>query len=140
MAAVLRKYEIPITGVLGAGTGAAAGEFVSETIARASGQTGWRRFGIKAALKAGLGVVFYGISSRLSGMPSLFMEIAGYGSAGSIIADLIYQIYPGGLWGLAESAAVSLRTAVMGAPRIRAEIERLEEKTERETAPEAVVV
>ena len=140
MSAILRKYEIPLTGLAGAGTGAAVGELASETVARAAGLAGWKKFGVKAALKAGLGVLFYGVSSRLAGMPSLFMEIAGYGSAGSIIADLIYQLYPGGLWGLAEAAAVSIRTAVMGASRISAEVRKMEEVGEKTASAEAVVI
>jgi len=122
MAVTLRKYQIPFTGILGAGAGAAVGELGAETIARATAQTGWAKVGVKGAVKAGIGLLLYGISTRVPGLWSLFTEIAGYSSVGSIIPDVIYQITPGGLWGLAEGMAVSLRAWAVGAPRVRAEI------------------
>lgn len=122
----LRKARIPAAGILGAGAGAAAGELTGETVARASAQTGWWKVGVKAAVKGGLCALFYGISTRLPGLWSLGFEIAGYSSFGAIIPDVILQLIPGGLWGIAEAAATSLRTWAIGVERVKKEIEDLE--------------
>jgi len=135
-----RKVRIPVTGIAGTGVGATVSELTSETIARATGQKGWARVGVKGAVKGGLFLLFYGLAGRLPGLWSLFSEIAGYTSLGMIVPDVLYQVFPGGIWGLAESFAVSLRTWAVGAERIKAEIESLESMVEEgETAEEAVV-
>jgi len=140
MSATWRRIRIPVTGIAGTGVGATVSELSSETIARATGQTGWAKVGVKGAVKGALFLAFYGLSTRLPGAWSLFSEIAGYSSLGMIVPDVLYQVFPGGIWGLAENFAVSLRTWAMGAERIKAEIESLESGAEKETAAEAVVV
>lgn len=121
-----RRTRVPITGVLGAGTGAAAGELLSETLARGTGQTGWNKVGVKAFGKGLVFGLFYLISTRVPGLSSLFFEIAGYSSLGSIFFDLFAQAFPGGIWGLAERWALAMRGAAFGAERVAAELEVVE--------------
>ena len=121
-----RKIRVPLAGTLGAGLGTATGELASETVARSMASTGWTKVGVKGAIKSGICVVAYGISLKLPGSWSLFAEIFGYGSFGSIFFDVFNQLFPGGIWGMAESMAVSLRTWAVGKDRVKREIESLE--------------
>ena len=106
--------------------GACAGELLSETLARGTGQTGWNKVGVKAFGKTLILGLFYLISTRMGGLGSLFFEVAGYSSMGSIFFDLFAQVFPGGIWGLAERWALSLRGAAFGAERVAAELEIVE--------------
>jgi len=120
------KARVPVTGVLGAGFGACTGELVSETFARGTGLTGWGKVGAKGFMKGLIMLLFYGISTRAPGLWSLLFEIAGYSSLGTVFFDVFYQLYPGGIWGMAEAIAVGLRGAVVGAERVAAELEVVE--------------
>lgn len=136
----IERFKIPATGILGAGTGAAVSELTAETLAKASAQTGWRKVGVKGLVKGGFCLLFYGISQRVPGLWSLFTELASYSSFGSIVPDVIYELTPGGLWGLAEKAAVSMRTWALGAAKVKAEIEALEAAGETPGIPAGITV
>ena len=133
----LKTLRIPMAGVVGSGVGFATGELTAETIARATGQTGWAKVGVKGIIKGLICGAFYGLSLRLPGLWSLGAEIAGYSSLGSIFFDLFYQLFPGGIWGLAENFAVSLRTWSAGVEYIKAELSALEKASGEEA--EAIV-
>jgi len=102
------RWKIIGSGALGVGIGACSGELVGETAARVSGQTGWLKVGVKAAVKALIFGVFTVESNKTSGVVSLITEIAGYGSLGSIFNDIFYAAFPGGIWGLAGQMAMSI--------------------------------
>lgn len=130
------RYEIPATSFAGVATGLSVGEFISEFVARVTGQTGWAKFGIKAGLKGLLGLLAYMGSGRVAGNWGLFLEVASYGSFGSIVPDLIFQLVPGGIIGVAETAAVSMR-----ARGVKTAAERMEEfEKEREVEVGGITV
>lgn len=126
MSETWRKIRVPLAGITGAGLGTVTGELTGETVARSVALTGWKKVGIKGAVKGGICALAYGISLKLPGSWSLFAEIFGYGSAGSWFYDVFYQLFPGGIWGMAESMAVSLRTWAVGKDKVKAEIEAAE--------------
>ena len=98
-------------GGAGAGAGAGAGELLAELVAKLAKQTGWAKFGIKAAIKAGLGVLLYGASYMVGGIPSYFIKMMGFGSFGGIVIDLISTIFPGGIPGVSERIAAAIAGA-----------------------------
>ena len=113
--------------VTGAAFGLSVSEFISEFVARASGQTGWKKFGVKLGVKSLLALIFYGIATRVSGLWSLGFEIATYGALGSVVPDLFMAWNPGGLIGWAEKAAVVVRGAARGKTDITRELAAIEE-------------
>ena len=98
-------------GGTGAGLGAGAGELAGEFAARMAKQTGWAKFGIKAAVKAVIGALLYGASYMTGGVLSYLIKMAGFGSFGGIVIDLIATIYPGGIPGAAEKIAAAVSGA-----------------------------
>jgi uncharacterized metal-binding protein len=77
-------------------------------------------------------VLFYFVSTRLSGLWSFLFECMTYASVGSIAADLAMQVIPGGLPGAAEAAAVAagvktlekeLKTTTESMTKITAKVE-----------------
>lgn len=118
--------KIPAASMTGAAFGLSVSEFISEFVARAAGQTGWRKFGVKMGVKSLLALIFYGIAARVTGLWSLGFEIATYGALGSIAFDFAMAVAPGGLIGWAEKAAVVVRGAARGAPEITRELAEIE--------------
>lgn len=119
-----RKFA---TGALGAATGLSLSEFFSEFIARATGQTGWAKVGVKATIKLLISILFWTLAARVIGpLTKLFLQVAAWTGTGSIAWDVIMQAFPGGVWGLAERAAVSVRAAAYGAERVAAELSVIE--------------
>ena len=114
----MSEYKLPAVSVAGAAFGLTVSEFISEFVARATGQTGWKKFGVKFGVKTLLALIFYGVASRVGGMWSLLFEIATYGTAGSIVPDFFMAWNPGGIIGWAEKAAVVMR----GATRSKSEV------------------
>lgn len=120
------ETKVIVGGVSGAGAGIALPTLAAEFTVRATGQKGWAGCGVKAGVKAVLGLVFYGISSRLPGIGTLFAEIFAYTCWGSILMDVVQAAYPGGVVGLAEDAAVSARVFVAGGRGVARELGELE--------------
>lgn len=123
----VKALEIPAVSFAGAAFGLTASEFISEFIARVSGQTEWMKFGVKAVTKIALSLIFYGVASKVSGMGSLAAELACYTTLGSIVLDFLMVLTAGGVTGMAEQAAVFVRGSVKGAEGITAELRRAEE-------------
>ena len=123
----MEKLKLPVTGLIGAGFGLTTSEFLAEFVARATGQVKWVKFGIKGLIKGLFGTLLFLVSTRLPGAWGLGMEIASYGTFGSVIPDAFFQLYPGGVIGVAETAAVAVRTMAIGAEAVREEMERREE-------------
>lgn len=123
-----KDLEIPTVSFAGAAFGLTTSEFISEFIARVSGQTAWMKFGVKAVTKIALALVFYGVASKVSGMLSLGAELACYGTLGSIVLDFLMALTAGGITGMAEQTAVFARGAVKGSTKITAELQRAEEQ------------
>ena len=120
-------YKLPAVSVTGAAFGLSVSEFISEFVARASGQTGWRKFGVKLGIKSLLALIFYGIATRVSGLWSLGFEIATYGALGSVVPDFFMAWNPGGLIGWAEKAAVVVRGAAKSKTEITQELALIEQ-------------
>ncbi len=120
------NVKLPAISVAGAAFGLTASEFISEFVARATGQTGWKKFGVKFGIKGLLALIFYGIATRVSGLWSLGFEVATYGTLGSIVPDFFMAWNPGGLIGWAEKAAVKVRGASRGASEITRELAEIE--------------
>ncbi|MEM4976252.1 MAG: hypothetical protein QXT64_02890 [Desulfurococcaceae archaeon] len=131
---MFKDLKVKATGAAGVGTGAALGEFVSEFGTRAAGLTGNAKLGVKAIVKALVGAIAWFVSERTGGMWSFFAETMAYGSWGSILLDLIARAYPGGVPGLAETAALRLRGVAVTARAVAARME-VAPKVE-EVAPE----
>jgi len=123
---VSEKFKLPAVSMAGAAFGLSVSEFVSEFVARASGQTGWKKFGVKVGIKSLLALIFYGIATRVSGLWSLGFEIATYGTLGSMLPDFFMAWNPGGLIGWAEKAAVVVRGAARKSPEITKELAEIE--------------
>ncbi|MEM1551564.1 MAG: hypothetical protein QXH03_02705 [Candidatus Bathyarchaeia archaeon] len=103
-------------GALGVVTGLTLNEFFAEWAGRVSGQTGWGLVGVKALVKGLLGAAFWGLAARVTGpILKLFLNVVGYTTTGTIIWDVFRELYPGGIWGIAEAAAVMARGAAAGA-------------------------
>lgn len=110
----LEKLRIPATSSVGVAFGLTVAEFLAEFTARVSGQVQWKKVGVKALIKLIVGLIFYGIANKVGGLWSLGFELATYGSVGSIVPDVIFQIYPGGVTGVADKAAMKARVAFKG--------------------------
>jgi hypothetical protein len=103
-------------GALGVVTGLTLNEFFAEWAARVSGQTGWGLVGVKAVVKGILGIAFWGLAARVAGpILKVFLNVVGYTTVGTIAWDVFRELYPGGVWGMAEAAAVMARGAAAGA-------------------------
>lgn len=122
------KMKLPTVSVTGAAFGLSVSEFISEFVARSTGQTGWKKFGVKLGIKSLLALIFYGIATRVSGLWSLGFEIATYGALGSVVPDFFMAWNPGGLIGWAEKAAVVVRGAAKGSDEITQELAAIEEE------------
>ena len=132
----IASIKVPLTGFVGIGSGITVGTLAAEWTSRSTGQLSWNAAAVKAAVKGGLGLVFYGISTRLGGSPlaSFFLEMFAYGSWGSIFLDIAMAAYPGGIPGLAEDWAITARTMAAGGRKVVTELSRLE--TQRAPTPQ----
>ncbi len=122
----LGDLRIPATSGVGVAFGLTTAEFLAEFAARATGQVKWAKVGVKALIKLIVGVIFYGIANKVGGLWSLGFELATYGSVGSIVPDVVFQIYPGGVTGVADKAAMRARAFMKGVKDIESELTRFE--------------
>ena len=122
------KVKEPVTGFAGAGTGLVVSDLAAEYTARATGQTGYKKAGVKTLVKVAIGLLLIGISMRVGGMWVLFSKVAAYTSWGSTILDWIAARIPGGIQGIANSLAITTRKWAMGTKKVAAELERLENR------------
>jgi len=121
------ELGLPLTAVTGSAFGLTVAEFISEYVARVTGQTGWTKIGVKGGIKAGFGLLFYGIGTMFpSGLKSLFCEMASYVSFGSIIPDVLFYWNPGGLIGAAEKLAAAARVASKKSDIINKELAKID--------------
>ena len=116
------KYEEPVTGLTGAGAGLFAGELTSEFVVRTTGQTGYAKAGVKTAVKGLLGIVTFLTGGAATGNWGLFWKVFAYANWGSILLDWLFAFYPGGVFGMAERAAVTVRTWSMGTQRVASQL------------------
>jgi hypothetical protein len=136
--AITKKIEVPLTGLIGVGTGASIGTLAGEYTSRAIGQTAWNACAVKAGVKGVIGFLGYAVSTKLGGpLSSFFAEMFAYGSWGSIFFDIALAAYPGGIPGLAEDWAVTTRVYAAGGRRVASTLTRIETGAVR-TAPTAV--
>jgi len=110
------RYREQVVGALSAGVGLGISELAAEFTARTTGLTGYTKAGAKTLVKVITGALFYGMG----------LKAAAFASWGSSLLDWLYAIYPGGIPGLAERFAVTVRTWTMGAERVAAEMAALE--------------
>ena len=120
------KVKIPLVGTLGVGTGAVGSTLAAEWTSRSTGQVAWNACAVKAGVKFGLGLIFYGISRKLGTLGAFFFEMMSYGSWGSILFDIAQAAYPGGVAGLAEDWALTTRSYAAGGRKIVKELGALE--------------
>lgn len=145
MVQIMKTIKVPVVGFLGGGTGAVTGTLMAEWTSRSTGQLKWNACGVKSAVKFGVGLLGYGISTKLDGaMSSFFAEMFAYGCWGSIFFDIALAAYPGGIPGLAEDWAITARTMAAGGRRVVRELSTLERKAAtstpaRETVPASVL-
>lgn len=123
------KIKEPVTGFAGAGTGLVVSDLAAEYTARATGQTGYKKAGVKTLVKLAIGLLLTGISMRVSGSWVLFTQVAAYTSWGSTILDWIAARIPGGIEGIANSLAITTRKWAMGSQKVAAELARLEARS-----------
>ena len=110
------QYREQVVGALSAGVGLGISELAAEFTARTTGLTGYTKAGAKTLVKGIIGGLFYGMR----------LKAAAFASWGSILLDWLYAVYPGGIPGLAERFAVTVRTWTMGAEKVAAEMAALE--------------
>jgi len=118
------KRQKLLLGFGGAATGLVTGELSSEFTARTLGWTGYKKAGVKTAVKGLIGALFLGASAIPGAAP--FTMPAALSTWGSIVLDWISARFPGGVYGFAERLAVSVRKWTMGAERVAAELAALE--------------
>jgi len=114
----LEKLKEPATGALGAGSGLFVGELTSEFAARLTGQTGYAKAGLKTVVKTLIGAVAYGVGGAAVGPWGLFAKAFAFTSVGSSLLDWLYAAFPGGVFGMAERAAVAARTWAVGTEQV----------------------
>ena len=135
MIQVPTKIKIAVTGLGGAGTGIVAGTLAGEVTSRATRQVSWNACAVKAAVKGTIGLVVFGVSGRVgNAVASFFLETMAYGAWGSILVDIATAWYPGGLVGLAEDWASTLRVYSAGGKAVVRELKNLENVRERAPA------
>lgn len=122
------KYQEPVTGFAGAGVGLFSGELASEFVVRTTGQTGYAKAGVKTVVKGLMGIVAFLWGGASTGNWSLFGKVFAYTNWGSLLLDWLFAFYPGGVFGMAERAAVTVRTWSMGTRRVADELSRVEKK------------
>ena len=125
------KLKVPMIGLTGAGTGMALGTLAAEFTSRSTGQVGWYAFGVKAGVKTGIGAIAYLASDKIGvnhATAGFFVETLAYGCLGSIFMDLAVALYPGGIAGLAEDWASTVRVYVAGGKRVVRELGAIERK------------
>ncbi|GAG70760.1 unnamed protein product [marine sediment metagenome] len=116
------KYEEPVTGFAGAGVGLFTGELASEFVVRTTGQTGYAKAGVKTVVKGFIGAIAFLWGGAATGNWALFGKVFGFTNWGSILLDWLFAFYPGGVFGMAERAAVTVRTWSMGGARVAAQL------------------
>lgn len=127
MGEITAKVKVPLTGFVGVGTGASVGTLGAEWVSRSTGQTKWNACAVKGAVKFGVGLILYGVSTRImSPLTSFFCEMFAYGSWGSWFLDVAMTAYPGGIPGLAEDWAIAVRTMAAGGKKVVRELSKLE--------------
>lgn len=127
MVEIMRTIKVPVTGFFGAGTGITVGTLAAEWTSRSTGQLKWNAAAVKAGVKFGIGLLTYGISTKIgSPLTSFFLEMFSYGAWGSIFLDVALAAYPGGIPGLAEDWAITTRTMAAGGRKVVRELGRLE--------------
>ena len=134
MVELAKKIKIPLTGFVGVGTGATLGTLAAEFTSRATGQVAWNACAVKAGVKGGIGLLLYMISQRLGPLASFFAEMVAYGSWGSIFFDVALAAYPGGIPGIAEDWASTVRVYSAGGRRVVRELGKIERRTVAPTA------
>jgi len=124
----VKDLGIPATATAGTAFGLTISEFVSEYVARVTGQTGWAKIGVKGGIKAAFGLIFYGVAQAIpEGLGSLFLEMASYVSFGSIVPDVLFYWNPGGLIGAAEKLAAAARGAAKKSAIIQKELMKIDQ-------------
>jgi hypothetical protein len=121
----LEKYKEPVAGFAGSGTGLVTGEIISEFGVRVSGQTGYNKAIVKTAVKGLLGIVTFLTGNGLTSAWGTFWKVFAFSNWGSTVLDWIFAAYPGGVFGMAERMAVTVRTWSMGAKAVSAELSTL---------------
>ena len=116
------KYEEPVAGFAGAGTGLFSGELASEFVVRTTGQTGYAKAAVKTVVKGAMGIVAFLTGGAAVGNWGTFWKVFAFTNWGSTILDWFFAFYPGGVYGVAERAAVTVRTWSMGTKRVAAEL------------------
>jgi len=106
-----RDIETIITGGAGAVTGATFSEFVTEFVSRYFELSGNLKLVVKGTMKFIFGVIFWVLSGRFLGLPSLFFECLGYGCIASIGVDILEAFVPGGATGMAIASALKIKGA-----------------------------
>ena len=134
MVELAKKIKIPLTGFVGVGTGATLGTLAAEFTSRATGQVSWNACAVKTGVKGGIGLLLYVVSQRLGPLASFFTEMFAYGSWGSIFFDIALAAYPGGIPGIAEDWASTVRVYSAGGRRVVRELGTIERRTVASTA------
>jgi len=131
------KVKVPITGFFGVGTGASLGVLGAEFTSRATGQVSWNACAVKGGVKLVIGLIPYIISTKLGpgrALVSFFCEMFAYGSWGSWFLDVALAAYPGGITGLAEDWASTVRVYAAGGKKVVRELGKIERKGIERTA------
>lgn len=116
------KVKEPVAGFAGAGIGLAGTDYAAEFTARATGQIGWNKAAVKGVVKGIIGLLCFGVGLKVRGAWSIFAKVMAYAGWGGIVPDILAAQFPGGIPGLAERAAVAVRTWGRGAERVAAEL------------------
>lgn len=122
----IKKIQVPLTGFFGAGVGASVTTLGAEYTSRATGQVGWNACAVKGAVKGVLGLLLYGVSMRIPGMWSFWVEMMAYGGWGSWFFDIFMALHPGGIAGFAEKLAIETRVMAAGGRRVGSKLGELE--------------
>jgi hypothetical protein len=105
-----------------AGVSLTLGEFLAEYVARATKTTSWQKVAAKGLTKGvWSGVLLYLGSKVNDDKLARTLEIAAYANMATWILDIIYQLYPGGLWGIVQTLTMrgKVTSIPTGAPSMK---------------------
>jgi hypothetical protein len=105
-----------------AGLNLTLGEFLAEYVARATKTISWQKVAAKGLTKGiWSGALLYVGSKVNDDKLARTLEIAAYANMATWILDIIYQLYPGGLWGIVQTLTMrgKVTSIPTGAPSMK---------------------
>jgi len=124
-----KKWNEPLIGAAGAGTGLFASELLAEYTAIVTGQEGYWKAGTKTLVKGTLGLLTYAVGLMYP-FAGIFLIPFTLSTWGSTALDWFSAYYAGGVGGLAQYLSSITRIWSVGRETVERELQKLSEKVE----------